>query len=330
MSYKKNFFNNFFEELENSQEYDKIFFYLIFLLIISILVFPFVLNPEFLISYLSKIEGLEWIEEIYSIEIKEKWLGYLGNIMAGILPLGIILYNEKEAQRQKKQFKEERQLQQEQFNKQLELQEKYKKQEFYIMKFDKEKEIAQKALIEWDKSIFDDFLELILKLYSDLIIDPNKISKLTPTQIIEIIQNCSFARGKIVNKCNITMTTIALLEWRVTAQDLKESFGLNCDFTNFIISKKQCYKVFENLHKEMNIILELLSNEAKEIEKIYRTSSNLSPNDIEKRMMEFKEKCITELNKYDDLFNSASNTLVSYFYNINKCLVNYEFSHFEL
>lgn len=250
--------------------------------------------------------------------------------MAGILPLGIILYNEKEAQRQKKQFKEERQLQQEQFNKQLELQEKYKKQEFYIMKFDKEKEIAQKALIEWDKSIFDDFLELILKLYSDLIIDPNKISKLTPTQIIEIIQNCSFARGKIVNKCNITMTTIALLEWRVTAQDLKESFGLNCDFTNFIISKKQCYKVFENLHKEMNIILELLSNEAKEIEKIYRTSSNLSPNDIEKRMMEFKEKCITELNKYDDLFNSASNTLVSYFYNINKCLVNYEFSHFEL
>ena len=250
MSYKKNFFNNFFEELENSQEYDKIFFYLIFLLIISILVFPFVLNPEFLISYLSKIEGLEWIEEIYSIEIKEKWLGYLGNIMAGILPLGIILYNEKEAQRQKKQFKEERQLQQEQFNKQLELQEKYKKQEFYIMKFDKEKEIAQKALIEWDKSIFDDFLELILKLYSDLIIDPNKISKLTPTQIIEIIQNCSFARGKIVNKCNITMTTIALLEWRVTAQDLKESFGLNCDFTNFIISKKQCYKVFENLHKE--------------------------------------------------------------------------------
>lgn len=304
----------------------KIIVLIFFIIWIIVILCPIIFNIKFWIN----IDKLEWLKRLYSIEIKEEWLGYLGNVMAGILPLGIIFYNEKEAKRQQKQFKEERQLQQEQFNKQLELQEKYKKQEFYIMKFDKEKEIAQKALIEWDKSIFDDFLELILKLYSDLIVDPSKISKLTPTQIIEIIQNCSFARGKIVNKCNITMTTVALLEWRVTEQDLKESFGLNCDFTNFIISKKQCYKAFENLHKEMNIILELLSNEAKEIEKIYRTSSNLSPNDIEKRMMEFKEKCITELNKYDDLFNSASNTLVSYFYNINKCLVNYEFSHFEL
>lgn len=304
----------------------KIIVLIFFIIWIIVILCPIIFNIKFWIN----IDKLEWLKKLYSIGIKEEWLGYLGNVMAGILPLGIIFYNEKEAKRQRKQFIKERRTQQKQFNKQLELQEKYKKQEFYIMKFDKEKEIAQKALIEWDKSIFDDFLELILKLYSDLIVDPSKISKLTPTQIIEIIQNCSFARGKIVNKCNITMTTIALLEWRVTAQDLKESFGLNCDFTNFIISKKQCYKAFENLHKEMNIILELLSNEAKEIEKIYRTSSNLSPNDIEKRMMEFKEKCITELNKYDDLFNSASNTLVSYFYNINKCLVNYEFSYFEL
>lgn len=321
--------NTFLKKIQNFIKYKAINFYLFFLLFLIVLVFPVILNPKFLIN----ISGLEWLKRLYSIEIKEEWLGYLGNVMAGILPLGIIFYNEKEAKRQQEQFKEERQLQQEQFNKQLELQEKYKKQEFYIMKFDKEKEIAQKALIEWDKSIFDDFLELILKLYSDLLNNLDEVKTLKVTQIDEIVQKLSVTRGKIVNKCNITMTTVALLEWRVVEKDLKQSHNLNLNgtiFTTFYLSKKQCYKVFENLHKEMNIILELLSNEAKEIEKIYRTSSNLSPNDIEKRMMEFKEKCITELNKYDDLFNSASNTLVSYFYNINKCLVNYEFSHFEL
>lgn len=200
--------NTFLKKIQNFIKYKAINFYLFFLLFLIVLVFPVILNPKFLIN----ISGLEWLKKLYSIEIKEEWLGYLGNVMAGILPLGIIFYNEKEAKRQQEQFKEERRLQQEQFNKQLELQEKYKKQEFYIMKFDKEKEIAQKALIEWDKSIFDDFLELILKLYSDLLNNLDEVKTLKVTQIDEIVQKLSVTRGKIVNKCNITMTTVALLE----------------------------------------------------------------------------------------------------------------------
>lgn len=63
---------------------------------------------------------------------------------------------------------------------------------------------------------------------------------------------------------------------------------------------------------------------------MYRISQNLSSDEIKIKITNFKEVCITQFKEYDDLFNSASNTLVSYFYNINKCLVNYEFSHFEL
>ena len=321
--------NTFLKKIQNFIKYKAINFYLFFLLFLIVLVFPVILNPKFLIN----ISGLEWLKKLYSIEIKEEWLGYLGNVMAGILPLGIIFYNEKEAKRQQEQFKEERQLQQEQFNKQLELQEKYKKQEFYIMKFDKEKEIAQKALIEWDKSIFDDFLELILKLYSDLLNNLDEVKTLKVTQIDEIVQKLSVTRGKIVNKCNITMTTVALLEWRVVEKDLKQSHNLNLNgtiFTTFYLSKKQCYQAFEDLHKKINIILELLSDEAKDIERMYRISQNLSSDEIKIKITNFKEVCITQFKEYDDLFNSASNTLVSYFYNINKCLVNYEFSHFEL
>lgn len=321
--------NTFLKKIQNFIKYKAINFYLFFLLFLIVLVFPVILNPKFLIN----ISGLEWLKKLYSIEIKEEWLGYLGNVMAGILPLGIIFYNEKEAKRQQEQFKEERRLQQEQFNKQLELQEKYKKQEFYIMKFDKEKEIAQKALIEWDKSIFDDFLELILKLYSDLLNNLDEVKTLKVTQIDEIVQKLSVTRGKIVNKCNITMTTVALLEWRVVEKDLKQSHNLNLNgtiFTTFYLSKKQCYQAFEDLHKKINIILELLSDEAKDIERMYRISQNLSSDEIKIKITNFKEVCITQFKEYDDLFNSASNTLVSYFYNINKCLVNYEFSHFEL
>lgn len=321
--------NTFLKKIQNFIKYKAINFYLFFLLFLIVLVFPVILNPKFLIN----ISGLEWLKKLYSIEIKEEWLGYLGNVMAGILPLGIIFYNEKEAKRQQEQFKEERRLQQEQFNKQLELQEKYKKQEFYIMKFDKEKEIAQKALIEWDKSIFDDFLKLILKLYSDLLNNLDEVKTLKVTQIDEIVQKLSVTRGKIVNKCNITMTTVALLEWRVVEKDLKQSHNLNLNgtiFTTFYLSKKQCYQAFEDLHKKINIILELLSDEAKDIERMYRISQNLSSDEIKIKITNFKEVCITQFKEYDDLFNSASNTLVSYFYNINKCLVNYEFSHFEL
>lgn len=321
--------NTFLKKIQNFIKYKAINFYLFFLLFLIVLVFPVILNPKFLIN----ISGLEWLKRLYSIEIKEEWLGYLGNVMAGILPLGIIFYNEKEAKRQQEQFKEERQLQQEQFNKQLELQEKYKKQEFYIMKFDKEKEIAQKALIEWDKSIFDDFLELILKLYSDLLNNLDEVKTLKVTQIDEIVQKLSVTRGKIVNKCNITMTTVALLEWRVVEKDLKQSHNLNLNgtiFTTFYLSKKQCYQAFEDLHKKINVILELLSDEAKDIERMYRISQNLSSDEIKIKITNFREICITQFKEYDDLFNSASNTLVSYFYNINKCLVNYEFSHFEL
>lgn len=321
--------NTFLKKIQNFIKYKVINFYLFFLLFLIILIFPVILNPKFLIN----ISGLEWLKRLYSIEIKEEWLGYLGNVMAGILPLGIIFYNEKEAKRQQKQFKEERQLQQEQFNKQLELQEKYKKQEFYIMKFDKEKEIAQKALIEWDKSIFDDFLELILKLYSDLLNNSDEVKILKATQIDEIVQKLSVARGKIVNKCNITMTTVALLEWRIVEKDLKQSHNLNLNgttFTTFYLSKKQCYQAFENLHKKINVILELLSDEAKDIEKMYRISQNLSSDEVKIKVTKFEKKCVIQFKEYDNLFNSASNTLVSYFYNINKCLVNYEFSHFEL
>lgn len=316
--------NTFLRKIQNFIKYKAINFYLFFLLFLIVLVFPVILNPKFLIN----ISELEWLKKLYSIEIKEEWLGYLGNVMAGILPLGIIFYNEKEAKRQQEQFKEERQLQQEQFNKQLELQEKYKKQEFYIMRFDKEKEIAQKALIEWDKSIFDDFLELILKLYSDLLNNLDEVKILKATQIDEIVQKLSVTRGKIVNKCNITMTTVALLEWRVVEKDLKQSHNLNG--TTFYLSKKQCYQAFEDLHKKINVILELLSDEAKDIERMYRISQNLSSDEIKIKITNFREVCITQFKEYDDLFNSASNTLVSYFYNINKCLVNYEFSHFEL
>ncbi len=321
--------NTFLKKIQNFIKYKAINFYLFFLLFLIVLVFPVILNPKFLIN----ISGLEWLKRLYSIEIKEEWLGYLGNVMAGILPLGIIFYNEKEAKRQQEQFKEERQLQQEQFNKQLELQEKYKKQEFYIMKFDKEKEIAQKALIEWDKSIFDDFLELILKLYSDLLNNLDEVKTLKVTQIDEIVQKLSVTRGKIVNKCNITMTTVALLEWRVVEKDLKQSHNLNLNgtiFTTFYLSKKQCYQAFEDLHKKINVILELLSDEAKDIERMYRISQNLSSDEIKIKVTKFEKKCVIQFKEYDNLFNSASNTLVSYFYNINKCLVNYEFSHFEL
>lgn len=320
--------NTFLKKIQNFIKYKAINFYLFFLLFLIVLVFPVILNPKFLIN----ISGLEWLKRLYSIEIKEEWLGYLGNVMAGILPLGIIFYNEKEAKRQQEQFKEERQLQQEQFNKQLELQEKYKKQEFYIMKFDKEKEIAQKALIEWDKSIFDDFLELILKLYSDLLNNLDEVKTLKVTQIDEIVQKLSVTRGKIVNKCNITMTTVALLEWRVVEKDLKQSHNLNLNgtiFTTFYLSKKQCYQAFEDLHKKINVILELLSDEAKDIERMYRISQNLSSDEIKIKVTKFEKKCVIQFKEYDNLFNSASNTLVSYFYNINKCLVNYEFSHFE-
>lgn len=307
----------------------KIIVLIFFIIWIAVILCPIIFNIKFWIN----IDKLEWLKRLYSIEIKEEWLGYLGNVMAGILSLGIIFYNEKEAKRQQEQFKEERQLQQEQFNKQLELQEKYKKQEFYIMKFDKEKEIAQKALIEWDKSIFDDFLELILKLYSDLLNNLDEVKTLKVTQIDEIVQKLSVTRGKIVNKCNITMTTVALLEWRVVEKDLKQSHNLNLNgtiFTTFYLSKKQCYQAFEDLHKKINVILELLSDEAKDIERMYRISQNLSSDEIKIKITNFREVCITQFKEYDDLFNSASNTLVSYFYNINKCLVNYEFSHFEL
>ena len=195
------------ENQENNEEFDlkKIRKYII-LFILFFIIFITLINISFVLTdILADKKGIKFLSIIYSRVGNEEWLGFWGNVMAGILPLGIIFYNEKEAKRQQKQFKEERQLQQEQFNKQLELQEKYKKQEFYVKKFDKEKTLAYELLTEFDKKIysnlFRNFQNILLIINSSNIkeVDKNKSSE-------ELTKKFLVIRHEIIDKINNNIT----------------------------------------------------------------------------------------------------------------------------
>lgn len=326
--------NTFLKKIQNFIKYKAINFYLFFLLFLIVLVFPVILNPKFLIN----ISGLEWLKRLYSIEIKEEWLGYLGNVMAGILPLGIIFYNEKEAKRQRKQFIKERRTQQKQFNKQLELQEKYKKQEFYVKKFDKEKTLAYELLMEFDKKIYSDFLNLNVK-FLDLI---NNKENYNRNDFIfaskEIVEKIYLKRSEIVDKINTNMGLIASLGWRVKIEDK--------DTPEFYQMKSNCYHQFKKLHNILSRIIEILTKISSDLE--YTSNKRVNEDEIEankkeeietnkKEEIEVIDKRVNKYEKilkklilsHDKKFNETLDIFLIYFTFIENCLIDCKFDELE-
>lgn len=304
-------------------------------------IIPFLINLGLFFTDIIAGKDIKFLEILYSNVGNEGWVSFWGNVMAGILPLGIIFYNEKEAKRQQKQFEEERQHQQEQFDKQLEIQErqfneqleiqkKHKKQEFYMVKFDKEKEIAQKVLLEWNKSIFNDLEEKIIKLFIDLLNSEERIKNLKLDEVDKIFEEVLSIRSKIVDKCNTNMTLLSLMEWRVSLdKETEKEIPLDTENT-FLASKKRCYDDFMELYADLNTILEFLTEKTKFCESVYKIPQERNYNDIDSEHKDFIKYYSILINEYNDKINLVSNTLATYFFNVNTCLINYDFSHFEL
>ncbi len=299
------------ENQENNEEFDlkKIRKYII-LFILFFIIFITLINISFVLTdILADKKGIKFLSIIYSRVGNEEWLGFWGNVMAGILPLGIIFYNEKEAKRQQKQFKEERQLQQEQFNKQLELQEKYKKQEFYVKKFDKEKTLAYELLTEFDKKIYSNLFRNFQNIL--LIINSSNIKEVDKNKSFEeLTKKFLVIRHEIIDKINNNITLLDSMGWRINFK--------GADSQKFYILRKECHANFIELRDNLTNTVGILTERVLGLQN--SPTANFQHEDI----------LLEQSLKHDEIFNNTLNNLLVYFTYVDKCIIECKFDDLEI
>ena len=296
---------------DNNEDFDlkKIRKYII-LFILFFIIFITLINISFVLTdILADKKGVKILSIIYSRVGNEEWLGFWGNVMAGILPLGIIFYNEKEAKRQQEQFKEERQLQQEQFNKQLELQEKYKKQEFYVKKFDKEKTLAYELLMEFDKKIYSNLFRVFKNIL--LTINNPDIKELDKNKSFEELnEKFLVIRHEIIDKINNNITLLDSMGWRI---DFK---GANSQ--KFYKLRKECHANFIELRENLTNIISTL------------TEIIISLQNTPATNFQYEEVLLKLSLEHDEIFNETLDNLLVYFSYVDKCVIECKFDDLEV
>lgn len=289
------------------------------ILLLSLVLFPIVLNFFFYLTNLLAGKEVDFLSTIYSCVGNEEWLGYWGSVVSGILPLAIILY-----------YREENIKQQDQFYQQLKFQEEQQYQSFLVKELNKEEKIAKKILKAWNNSTFDNLFISIENYYNQLFYENYqkvKKHKLIPKEYDIEYENIQFEfqedynreKNNLIYAFNYGMLEINLLPWRLNTS--KENLEGSC--TRYYILKKECYESFKILHNKFLEDFLLFFSEQ------YNLLPTLNDREVKKNFDEFNDKKKKLLLEYSNLYTDAINKTSSYFYFCNQCIKNKKFKVFD-